>query len=193
MAASRVITLVSLLVVSKGSATDTIVRSARATPTFSVLVEAIVKAGLATTLSGTGPFTVFAPTNAAFTALLDNSGINKTELLDRSDLADILKDHVLSGNITSGDLQPSQTPTTLQGSTVEVLKGAVGVTYGTRDGVAGAKVTEADIVCTNGVIHTIDKVMLPPGTTISSSHSGTTPSPAVAAESNLAASKSAVA
>jgi len=133
-----------------------VVQTAQATADFSVLVEAVVQANLATTLSGTGPFTVFAPTNAAFTAALTNLAITKAELLARSDLADILKYHVLSGKIMSTDLQASQTPVTLQGSTIAVMKGTSGVTFG------GAKVTMADTACSNGVIHTIDTVVLPP-------------------------------
>merc|ERR1712146_173430 len=105
---------------------------------------------------GAGPFTVFAPTNAAFTAALTALNITKTELLARSDLADILKYHVLSGKIMAADLKTHQTPATLQGSTVMVHKDAAGVTFG------GAKVTGADIACSNGVIHQIDKVVLPP-------------------------------
>jgi len=152
-----------------------VVQTAQATADFSVLVEAVVQANLATTLSGTGPFTVFAPTNAAFTAALTNLAITKAELLARSDLADILKYHVLSGKIMSTDLQASQTPVTLQGSTIAVMKGTSGVTFG------GAKVTMADTACSNGVIHTIDTVVLPPA----GSSAGTLTS--------LAASKSAAA
>jgi len=136
-----------------------VVQTAQASPDFSVLVEAVVKANLATTLSGAGPFTVFAPTNAAFTAALASLSITKTELLARSDLADILKYHVLSGKIMAADLKAHQTPATLQGNTVMVHKDASGVTFG------GAKVTGADIACSNGVIHQIDKVVLPPAAT----------------------------
>jgi len=133
-----------------------LVQTAQATANFSVLVEAVVKAELAVTLSGTGPFTVFAPTNAAFTAALENLKITKAELLARSDLADILKYHALSGKIMSTDLQASQSPATLQGSTIAIMSGTSGVTFG------GAKVTMADTACSNGVIHTIDTVVLPP-------------------------------
>jgi len=138
-----------------------VVATAKATANFSVLVEAIVKANLATTLSGTGPFTVFAPTNAAFTAALSTLQITKDELLARTDLADILKYHVLPGKIMAADLIEHQTPVTVQGSTVMVHKDATGVKFG------GAKVTMADTACSNGVIHTIDTVVLPPagGTT----------------------------
>merc|ERR1711907_889018 len=137
-----------------------IVQTAQASADFSVLVEAVGKANLATALSQPGPFTVFAPTNAAFTAALAALNITKTELLARTDLADILKYHVLSGKIMAADLKGHQTPATLQGQTVMVHKDASGVSFG------GAKVTGADIACSNGVIHQIDKVVLPPaGTT----------------------------
>jgi len=136
-----------------------VVQTAQASPDFSVLVEAVVKANLATTLSGAGPFTVFAPTNAAFTAALTALNITKAELLAKTDLADILKYHVLSGKIMAADLKASQSPATLQGNTVAVLKDGSGVTFG------GAKVTGADIACSNGVIHQIDKVVLPPAAT----------------------------
>merc|ERR1712054_544488 len=133
-----------------------VVQTAQATPDFSVLVEAVVKANLATALSGTGPFTVFAPTNAAFTAALAALKIDKAALLARSDLADILKYHVVSGKIMAAKLQDSQAPATLQGLKVLVEKSSTGVTFG------GAKVTTADIPCSNGVIHVIDTVILPP-------------------------------
>jgi len=136
-----------------------VVETAQATTDFSVLVEAIIKAKLDTTLSGTGPFTVFAPTNAAFTAALTAMSITKAELLARSDLADILKYHVISGKIMAADLNATQSPATVQGQKVVVTKDASGSTFG------GAKVTSADLPCKNGVIHTIDKVVLPPAPT----------------------------
>jgi len=148
MAAFRVMTLVSLLVVTCDSLN--IVETAQATDDVSVLVEAVVAAGLAETLSGTGPFTVFAPTNAAFTAALTRLSITKKALLARTDLADILKFHVLSGKIMAADLVASQTPATLAGATALIEKSDAGVTFG------GAKVTTADVSCSNGVIHIIE-------------------------------------
>jgi len=133
-----------------------IVETAQASADFSILVEAVVKANLVTTLSGTGPFTVFAPTNAAFSAALTALKITKAQLLERSDLADILKYHVLSSKITSTDLKATQSPKTVEGQAVTIAKAASGVTFGT------AKVTSADLSCSNGVIHTIDNVVLPP-------------------------------
>merc|ERR1712046_463602 len=107
-------------------------------------------------LQGAGPFTVFAPTDAAFTALLDNLGVTKAELLARDDLADILKYHVVSGSITSTDLAPMQDVITLEGSKLPVTKNGSTVKAGS------AGVSTADISCSNGVIHVIDAVLLPP-------------------------------
>jgi len=153
-----------------------VVETAQATADFSVLVEAIIKAKLDTTLSGTGPFTVFAPTNAAFTAALTDMKITKAELLARSDLADILKYHVISGQILAADLKATQSPATVQGQKVVVTKDASGSTFG------GAKVTAADLPCKNGVIHTIDKVVLPPAPTTPAT-APTTPATGAAATS----------
>jgi len=136
-----------------------IVQTAQATADVSVLVEALIAADLVTTLSGPGPFTVFAPSNAAFTALLTNLSITKAELLARSDLPDILKYHVLSGKTMSTDLQASQSPATVQGKTIDIVKDTAGVMFG------GAKVTMPDSACSNGVIHLIDTVVLTPGDT----------------------------
>jgi uncharacterized surface protein with fasciclin (FAS1) repeats len=127
-----------------------------ATPEFTILVEALTKANLVTALSGTGPFTVFAPTNAAFTAALTALKITKAQLLARADLADILKYHVLNGKVLSTSVAATQSPATLQGAKVLITKDGATVKFAT------AKVTGADLVCGNGVIHTIDAVVLPP-------------------------------
>merc|ERR1712190_243300 len=125
---------------------------------FTVLVEALQTAGLVDALKGAGPFTVFAPTDAAFTALLDSLGVTKAELLARDDLADILKYHVLSGSsVMSADLVATQDVTTLEGSDLTVTKDGSTVRAGS------ATVSTADISCSNGVIHVIDAVLLPPG------------------------------
>jgi len=136
-----------------------IVATAQATGNHAVLAEALTKAKLVTDLQGTGPFTVFAPTDAAFTAVLSTLGITKQQLLDRADLADFLKYHVISGKIMAADLKATQTPTTLEGQTVTITKQASTVK------VATAKVTTADVDCSNGVIHVIDAVVLPPPAT----------------------------
>merc|ERR1712232_937193 len=135
-----------------------IVATAQGTGTHTVLVEALTKANLVTALQGTGPFTVFAPTDAAFTAALTALGITKQQLLDRADLADILKYHVISGSkIMAADLAEAQSPTTLEGQKVSITKGANGVVR-----FATATVEASDVECSNGVIHVIDAVVLPP-------------------------------
>merc|ERR1712241_1302453 len=122
-----------------------IVEAAISAGNFTVLVEALQTAGLVDALQGAGPFTVFAPTDAAFTALLDNLGVTKAELLARDDLADILKYHVVSGSITSTDLAPMQDVITLEGSQLTVAKDGSTVKAGS------AGVSTADISCSNGV------------------------------------------
>merc|ERR1712048_107719 len=135
-----------------------IVETAISAGNFTVLVEALQTAGLVDALKGAGPFTVFAPTDAAFTALLDSLGVTKAELLARDDLADILKYHVLSGSsVMSADLAATQGVTTLEGSTLTVTKDDSTVMAGS------ASVSTADISCSNGVIHAIDSVLLPQG------------------------------
>jgi len=134
----------------------TIVNIAQSSDSHTVLVEALTKAKLVDTLSGAGPFTVFAPTDKAFTDALTALGVTKEQLLDRADLADILKYHVLSGKIMSSDLKASQSPATVQGATVTITKSDQGVKY------ADATVTAADVVAANGVVHVIDMVVLPP-------------------------------
>jgi len=128
---------------------------AAGTGVHDVLVEALTKANLVTTLKGTGPFTVFAPTDDAFTAALTALGITKQQLLDRADLADILKYHVLAGKTESSALQASQTVATVNGLPVTITKD-------TDVMFASAKVTSADVACDNGVIHVINKVIIPP-------------------------------
>merc|ERR1711992_238558 len=135
-----------------------IVATALATGNHGVLAEALTKANLVAALQGTGPFTVFAPTDAAFTAALTALGITKQELLDRADLAGILKYHVISGSkIRAADLSETQSPETLEGQTVTITKDANGVVK-----FATATVGPADVECSNGVIHVIDAVVLPP-------------------------------
>jgi uncharacterized surface protein with fasciclin (FAS1) repeats len=135
-----------------------IVETAISAGNFTVLVEALQTAGLVDALKGAGPFTVFAPTDAAFTALLDSLGVTKAELLARDDLADILKYHVLSGSsVKSADLAAAQDVTTLEGSNLTVTKEGGTVKAGS------ASVSTPDIDSSNGVIHVIDSVLLPPG------------------------------
>ena len=139
---------------------DDIVDIAAGDPNFSTLVAALQAAGLVDTLKGPGPFTVFAPTNAAFAAL--PAGTLDSLLLpeNKDTLTSILTYHVVPGQITAGDvLGTRQTVATVNGATVDV-NGLVGK-FGTGVRVNDATVIAADIFATNGVIHAIDKVLLP--------------------------------
>jgi uncharacterized surface protein with fasciclin (FAS1) repeats len=139
----------------------TVVQMAQTNPNFSVLVEAVVAAGLADDLSTAGPFTVFAPTNDAFVAALGELGITKDELLASPSLGAILTYHVVAGKVMAADVIALPKPAaviTLQGSTF-----SVGADLGITDG-AGRTATllATDVEGSNGVIHVIDKVLLPP-------------------------------
>ena len=133
----------------------TIVDVASADATFSTLVAAVSAAGLVETLSGTGPFTVFAPTNDAFAAL--PAGVLDALLLpeNKAVLTQILTYHVVSGMVMAADVTDGDVAT-VEGSKIK-LSTMGGVT------VNGAKVVAADVAASNGVIHAIDAVILPPG------------------------------
>ncbi|MGQ7868316.1 fasciclin domain-containing protein [Sunxiuqinia sp. sy24] len=123
-------------------------------PEFSILVEAVVKADLATTLAEGGPFTVFAPTNAAFEALFAELGVGGVADLTAEQLTPILLYHVVDGSVFSTDLANGFVPT-LNGAAIEV-----DLTSGVM--INEATVAIADVKATNGVIHAIDQVLLPP-------------------------------
>ena len=122
-----------------------------------LLEAAVLEADLAGALSGDGPFTVFAPTDAAFTALVTALDITADDLLAMDNLGDILQYHVLGAEVLSTSLMAEQTVTMLNGdeATITSMGGAVMI-----NGVA--MVTAADITADNGVVHVIDAVLLPP-------------------------------
>ncbi|UXE67544.1 MAG: fasciclin domain-containing protein [Chryseotalea sp. WA131a] len=121
-----------------------------------MLAVAVTAAGLVKTLQGTGPFTVFAPTDAAFASIQKNMDtLLKPE--NKEKLSKVLTLHVVSGKLMAADLKEGKELTTVQG---EKLK--VHVTGG-KVMVGDAHVTTADIHASNGVIHVIDKVLLPKG------------------------------
>jgi transforming growth factor-beta-induced protein len=131
----------------------TVVDLAMENDSFSILVQAVVKAGLAETLSGAGPFTIFAPTNSAFTALFAQLGVSGISDLTAAQLIPILKYHVVSGNVLS---------TQLSNGSVQTLNGAINVSLSPVPTLNGnAKIIATDIQGTNGVVHVIDKVLLP--------------------------------
>lgn len=132
-----------------------IVENAAGSSEHTTLVAAVKAADLAGTLSGAGPFTVFAPTNAAFDALPKGTveGLLKPE--NKSKLAKILTYHVVAGALKAADLKDGMELTTVEG---EKLKVSV------KDGVVtvgNAKVTTADVISSNGVTHVIDAVLMP--------------------------------
>jgi uncharacterized surface protein with fasciclin (FAS1) repeats len=139
-------------------ADKTIVQTAQALPDFSILVEAVIAADLAGTLSGTGPFTVFAPTNAAFTAALIELGLTKAQLLANVPLLKkVLTYHVVPGRVLKADVPVATPITTVQGETFTV-SAALAIT---DKRARVANITATDVLTSNGVIHVIDKVILP--------------------------------
>jgi transforming growth factor-beta-induced protein len=151
--------LASLPVVAAAQSADAptadIVDTAIAAGDFDTLVAAVQAAGLVETLKGEGPFTVFAPTDDAFAAL--PAGTLDTLLADPSgDLTQILLYHVVPGKVMAADVTDGLTATTAQGGTVTftVADGAVKIN--------DATIIATDIETTNGVIHVIDAVILPP-------------------------------
>jgi uncharacterized surface protein with fasciclin (FAS1) repeats len=148
---SFILTVLSICSFAQNTVVDIIVNSTE----HDTLEAAVVAAELADDLSGPGPFTVFAPTDAAFAAL--PSGTIETLLTDPTGtLAEILLYHVVGGQALSTDLSDGQIIATLQGQTVEVTINADGVF------INDAQVIVADITATNGVVHVIDAILLPP-------------------------------
>lgn len=124
--------------------------------TFETLVAAVTAADLVDTLKSEGPFTVFAPTDDAFAALPEGTVESLLLPENKDTLVSILTYHVVAGKVMSTDLSDDMTATTVQGGTITIdLDNGVMVN--------DATVTTADIETTNGVIHVIDKVILPEG------------------------------
>lgn len=135
-----------------------IVATAQALPDFSILVEAVVAAGLVETLQGTGPFTVFAPTNAAFAALLAELGVSKAALLaDKTLLTKVLTYHVLPGRVLKAEVPVGKPITTVQGETFTINASLQITDQNNRM----ANLVSTDVFTSNGVIHVVDRVLLP--------------------------------
>jgi uncharacterized surface protein with fasciclin (FAS1) repeats len=137
-------------------ATDNIAEALTADGRFSTLLAAVGAAGLADTLSNGGPFTLFAPTDRAFTRL--PAGTVPALLGDIPRLTDILLYHVVSGNVFAGDVVGLSAAPSLQGENIEIALSGGNVKLNDD-----ATVTEVNIRTTNGVIHVIDRVILPTG------------------------------
>ena len=124
------------------------------TRNFSTLLTAVKTAGLGDTLAGRGPFTVFAPTNDAF-AKVPKATLDAL-LADKAKLTKVLTYHVVSGNVKAADVVKLSSAKTVEGSEVKITVNAGKVK------VNDANVTQTDIAATNGTIHVIDAVILPP-------------------------------
>jgi uncharacterized surface protein with fasciclin (FAS1) repeats len=148
--------LVALFAGRNAMAQNDIVTLAVGNENLSTLVAALKAAGLVETLQGEGPFTVFAPTNKAFAALPEGTLENLLKPENKDQLIAILTYHVVSGEVKSTDLSDGQMAKTVQGAEIKVSlsdKGAM---------INNAKVVAADINASNGVVHVIDTVILPP-------------------------------
>lgn len=143
--------------VSARAQNQDIVETAGAQGQFGTLVRLLNDAGLTETLKGPGPFTVFAPTDAAFAKL--PASVLSTLAKDKSALRNLLLYHVIAGRITAADVAK------LNGrgaKTVEGTEAKVAIT-GADVTINGARVTQPDIAARNGVIHAVDTVIIPPG------------------------------
>ena len=129
-----------------------IVDTAVSAGSFNTLVSALEAAGLVDTLKGEGPFTVFAPTDEAFAKIPEDQ--IQALLANKTQLTEVLTYHVVAGSVMSTDLENGMQIETLQGGNLSI---------NTTEGVMvnDAKVVQADIECTNGVIHAIDTVLMP--------------------------------
>jgi uncharacterized surface protein with fasciclin (FAS1) repeats len=142
------------------TATKNIVELAVSTDILSTLVAAVKAGGLVETLNGDGPFTVFAPTNAAFEKL--PAGVLEKLLKpeNKAALQKVLTYHVIPAQVKSTDLSDGQMATTVEGNKIEVSLD------GQKVMINNAQVVKADIMATNGVVHVIDTVILPPDLTL---------------------------
>ncbi len=141
--------------VEEAEAPKTVVDVAIGSPDHTTLVSAVTAAGLVETLSGAGPFTIFAPTNAAFAALPAGTVDNLLKPESKEKLTGILTYHVVAGNVMAADLTDGQIVKTLNGQDLKVS---------IKDGkvmINGSNVTAADLTGSNGVIHVVDSVLMP--------------------------------
>ncbi len=142
-------------VVEEAPVSNDVIDIAIGSPDHTTLVAAVTAAELVETLKGEGPFTVFAPTNAAFEALPAGTVESLLTAEKKADLTSILTYHVVPGSVMAADLTDGQKVTTVQGKelTVSIKDGKVMIN--------GANVTAADLAGSNGVVHVIDAVLMP--------------------------------
>jgi uncharacterized surface protein with fasciclin (FAS1) repeats len=156
MASNGVIHVIDSVLIPKAAAAakpKNIVQTAVAAGTFKTLASLLTKAGLAGTLQGKGPFTVFAPTDAAF------AKVPKATLAalakDKTKLRAVLLYHVVKGKVTAAEVVKLRSAKTLNGKSVSIR------VSGGKVAVGGARVTKADVAASNGVIHVVNKVLIP--------------------------------
>jgi uncharacterized surface protein with fasciclin (FAS1) repeats len=154
----RMMTAVALVLVAAGAASaqkSDIVDTAVAAGQFNTLAAALKAAGLVDTLKGDGPFTVFAPTDAAFAKLPKGAVEDLLKPENKARLAAILTYHVVPGKVMAADVVKVKEARTVQGSSLKIHTG------GGKVMVDGATVVKTDIAASNGVIHVIDSVVMP--------------------------------
>lgn len=150
------------------SAEGTVVAVAQGNPDFTTLVSAVQAAELVDTLNGAGPFTVFAPTNAAFEKIPAADREALMQPAQREQLQGVLTYHVVPGNVNAAALTEqitagggSATLTTVEGGTLTARANADGTITLTDENGGTANVVQADVMASNGVIHAIDTVVMP--------------------------------
>lgn len=149
------LTLTTAPAFAGGKAQKDIVDTAVSAGTFTTLATALQAAGLVDTLKGAGPFTVFAPTDAAFAKLPVGTVETLLKPENKAKLQAVLTYHVVPGSVSSQQVVKLDSAKTVNGQSVEIRSANGSVT------IDGAKVVQADIVASNGVIHVIDTVILP--------------------------------
>ena len=141
-----------------GTPTQNVVQLAQGNPDLSILVEAVVAADLGGTLTAPGPYTVFAPTNAAFAALLTELGVTKAQLLaNKPLLTAVLTYHALGARVLKADVVPGAQPNTVQGENFSISPALAITDKRART----SNIVATDVLTSNGVIHVIDRVILP--------------------------------
>jgi len=145
----------ALLVPRPQAQTQDIVETAVAAGQFKTLATALGAAGLIDTLKGSGPFTVFAPTDAAFAKLPSGTVEDLLKPENKAKLTAVLTYHVVSGRVMAADVVKLKEAKSVQGGAITITASTAGVTAN------NARVTATDIVASNGVIHVIDTVLLP--------------------------------
>jgi uncharacterized surface protein with fasciclin (FAS1) repeats len=167
LASAAALAIVPLGATSAAASDDTIVAAAAGSPNHTTLVAALQAAGLVDTLAGSGPFTVFAPTDAAFGKLPAGTVDTLLQPANRGQLQAVLTYHVVPGKVTAAELveairagDGSATLTTVQGGTLTARLSGGGVAIVDANGGA-AMVTQADLAGSNGLIHVTDAVSLP--------------------------------